>query len=294
MRRARPARPGWRAARWRLRGDRIRANLDVRTDRCDRYGRPRARRRRRRRRRRSRAPPRRPAPRRRRRPSRPPRRWAPRAGSRPAPPARRSSSRETVCCGERSEGGSGGQRRARASVARGRRVDCLSARQNVRADRGFPRAAPGVFEGVRGRGNARLGLDAIDRGRSPRDRATIAPGQPRTRPARGCLRLLLVKSTKNKNSIGREDLRTHRPPSKEPRREPRSVFFRPTVLSAKCARAHDVSRLARLGSAAQRETPEAVLVLVHQSPEPQRRGARSRWSRAVVSRFLANFMTVCM
>ena len=37
MRRARPARP---VGRWRLRGDRIRANLDVRTDRCDRYGRP--------------------------------------------------------------------------------------------------------------------------------------------------------------------------------------------------------------------------------------------------------------
>ena len=177
MRRARPARPvGW----WRLRGDRIRANLDVRTDRCDRCRRPRARRRRRRRRRRSRAPPRRPAPRRRRRPSRPPRRWAPRAGSRPAPPARRSSSRETVCCGERSEGGSGGQRRARASVARGRRVDCLSARQNVRADRGFPRAAPGVFEGVRGRGNARLGLDAIDRG----DPRAIARRSPRDSPER--------------------------------------------------------------------------------------------------------------
>ena len=250
---------------------------------------PRARRRRRRRR--SRAPPRRPAPRRRRRPSRPPRRWAPRAGSRPAPPARRSSSRETVCCGKRSEGGSGGQRRARASVARGRRVDCLSARQNpqnVRADRGFPRAAPGVFEGVRGRGNARLGLDTIDRGRSPHDRATIAPGQPRTRPARGCLRLLLDKSTKNKNSSGSEDLRTHRPPSKEPRREPRSVFFRPTVLSAKCARAHDVSRLARLGSVAQRENPEAVLVLVCNSPEPQRREGvvpGHRWSGPVVSRF---------
>ena len=177
---------------------------------------PRARRRRRRRRRRSRAPPRRPAPRRRRRPSRPPRRWAPRAGSRPAPPARRSSSRETVCCGERSEGGSGGQRRARASVARGRRVDCLSARQNVRADRGFPRAAPGVFEGVRGRGNARLGLDAIDRGRSPRDRATIAPGQPRTRPARRCLRLLSNRRKTKIRSGAKISARTaHRRRSRE-------------------------------------------------------------------------------
>ena len=149
---------------------------------------------------------------------------------------------------------------------------------------------------IRGRSWTRKRAFGVGCDRSRQIPARSRDDRPGTAPnaSRPQLPPFVVKSTKNKNSIGREDLRTHRPPSKEPRREPRSVFFRPTVLSAKCARAHDVSRLARLGSAAQRETPEAVLVLVHQSPEPQRRGARSRWSRAVVSRFSANFMTVCM
>ena len=96
-----------------------------------------------------------------------------------------------------------GRSASSAGVGRAGTSRRLSSRQNqnVRADRGLPRAAPGVFEGVRGRGNARSGLDAIDRGRSLRDRATIAPGHCRTRPTRGCPRSLLVKSTENnKNS----------------------------------------------------------------------------------------------
>ena len=243
--------------------------------------------RRRRRRRRSRAPPRRPAPRRRRRPSRPPRRWAPRAGSRPAPPARRSSSRETVCCGERSEGGSGGQRRARASVARGRRVDCLwrAKTHKTFAQIGASRAPRREYSRAFADAETRVwgwirSIEADPRTiarRSPRDSPERVP------PAAASVCYSTNRRKTKKNSSGSEDLRTHRPPSKEPRREPRSVFFRPTVLSAKCARAHDVSRLARLGSVAQRENPEAVLVsiVVCNSPEPQRREGvvpGHRWS----------------